>query len=217
VSEKAWKQFERRVSRDHGVERQPITGERDGSDSQEHPDCGVYAIVNSVTDVAYIGCSVNMARRRKNHRTHLRMNRHHNIHLQRAWNKYGEAAFDYFVLQRVAPCQLAVAERFWCEAHWSSYNIADAGGRPPDLRGRKVSEETKAKMSFGRKGISGSGIKLDPEKARAIKALKPTDWPEAYRRSGRWKRTPSHDVAVQFGVHRVLVNGIWSGKRWPLA
>jgi NAD-dependent SIR2 family protein deacetylase len=37
VSDKAWKQFERRVSRDHGVERQPITGERDGSDSQEHP------------------------------------------------------------------------------------------------------------------------------------------------------------------------------------
>ena len=33
----AWKKFERRVSRDHGVERQPVTGERDGSDCQEHP------------------------------------------------------------------------------------------------------------------------------------------------------------------------------------
>lgn len=35
--DKAWKGFERRVSRAHGVERQPVTGERDGSDSQPHP------------------------------------------------------------------------------------------------------------------------------------------------------------------------------------
>jgi|SRR6187399_3634290 len=32
-----WKQFERRVARDHGVERQPVTGERDASDCQVHP------------------------------------------------------------------------------------------------------------------------------------------------------------------------------------
>lgn len=31
-----WKQFERRIARDHGVERQPVTGERDGSDVKEH-------------------------------------------------------------------------------------------------------------------------------------------------------------------------------------
>lgn len=31
-----WKKFERRVARDHGVERQPVTGERDGSDVQVH-------------------------------------------------------------------------------------------------------------------------------------------------------------------------------------
>jgi hypothetical protein len=37
VSDKGWKQFERRVARDHGVERQPVTGERDGSDCKEHP------------------------------------------------------------------------------------------------------------------------------------------------------------------------------------
>lgn len=35
--DKGWKKFERRVSRDHGVERQAVTGERDGSDCQVHP------------------------------------------------------------------------------------------------------------------------------------------------------------------------------------
>lgn len=37
MADKGWKQFERRVARDHGVERQPVTGERDGSDAMPHP------------------------------------------------------------------------------------------------------------------------------------------------------------------------------------
>ena len=37
MSDKGWKQFERRLSRDMGVERQAITGERDGADNQPHP------------------------------------------------------------------------------------------------------------------------------------------------------------------------------------
>lgn len=37
MSDKGWKQFERRISRDHGVERRPNTGERDGSDAMPHP------------------------------------------------------------------------------------------------------------------------------------------------------------------------------------
>ena len=37
MADKSWKAFERRISRDHGVERQPITGERDGSDAMPHP------------------------------------------------------------------------------------------------------------------------------------------------------------------------------------
>lgn len=37
MADRGWKQFERRVSRDHGVERQAVTGERDGSDCQPHP------------------------------------------------------------------------------------------------------------------------------------------------------------------------------------
>jgi hypothetical protein len=37
MSDRGWKKFERRISRDHGVERRPNTGERDGSDSMPHP------------------------------------------------------------------------------------------------------------------------------------------------------------------------------------
>lgn len=35
--DRGWKQFERRACRDMGVERQPVTGERDGADNAPHP------------------------------------------------------------------------------------------------------------------------------------------------------------------------------------
>lgn len=35
--DKGWKAFERRASRDMGVERQPVTGERHGADNAPHP------------------------------------------------------------------------------------------------------------------------------------------------------------------------------------
>lgn len=37
MADRGWKSFERRVSRDHGVERRPNTGERNGSDCMDHP------------------------------------------------------------------------------------------------------------------------------------------------------------------------------------
>ena len=37
MSDFGWKKFERRIARDHGVERRPNTGERDGSDCMDHP------------------------------------------------------------------------------------------------------------------------------------------------------------------------------------
>jgi hypothetical protein len=37
VADRTWKAYERRACRDMGVERQPVTGERDGADNAPHP------------------------------------------------------------------------------------------------------------------------------------------------------------------------------------
>ena len=40
MSDKGWKQFERRVCRDHGVERKPVSGrqtDKHGADNEDHP------------------------------------------------------------------------------------------------------------------------------------------------------------------------------------
>jgi group I intron endonuclease len=56
---------------------------------------GLYAIVNKLNHRAYVGSSVDIDRRMKEHKTHLSKNKHHCAHLQRSWNKYGKDSFEF--------------------------------------------------------------------------------------------------------------------------
>jgi hypothetical protein len=56
----------------------------------------VYEIRNRVNGKVYVGRTIKAAGVRKTqHWSDLRAGRHHNIHLQRAWNLYGEDAFRF--------------------------------------------------------------------------------------------------------------------------
>lgn len=54
---------------------------------------GVYQIYNTVNGKRYIGSSIHIEQRFKEHLRNLRANKHVNAHLQCAWNKYGEQSF----------------------------------------------------------------------------------------------------------------------------
>lgn len=60
---------------------------------------GVYCIKNIQENKYYIGSSFNIQSRKWNHFSALRHQKHHSIHLQRAWNKYGKDVFVFDVLQ----------------------------------------------------------------------------------------------------------------------
>ena len=60
---------------------------------------GIYKIVNKVNQKFYLGSSVNLYKRMLRHFNSLRKNKHHNIHLQRAFNKYGENNFEFVVIE----------------------------------------------------------------------------------------------------------------------
>lgn len=51
---------------------------------------GVYQIFNTETNKRYIGSSIDVERRLKEHKRNLKAHRHSNQHLQNAWNKYEE-------------------------------------------------------------------------------------------------------------------------------
>lgn len=61
------------------------------------PDAGrkscVYRIVNMTNEKFYVGRTKDIIKRIKTHYYQLKNNKHHSMHLQNSWNKYGEANF----------------------------------------------------------------------------------------------------------------------------
>lgn len=72
---------------------------------------GVYQIRNIINNKRYVGSTINLYNRWATHKKLL--NRgvdHHNRHLQRAWNKYGEDSFVFEVLEYVLQGALSKKE-----------------------------------------------------------------------------------------------------------
>lgn len=128
---------------------------------------GVYKIVNLRDDKAstYIGSSVNIDKRWREHRRSLRAGRHANAHLQAAWNKYGEAAFAFGVLEEIEDGTLLPVEQNYLNQYFGRghcYNIAITAGPA----GPK-SEEHRRRLSK-----ANSGYKHTNEARRKISEAK---------------------------------------------
>jgi len=126
---------------------------------------GIYEIRNKLNEKVYVGSSANTERRRREHYSKLRGGYHANIHLQRAWNKYGEDVFTFTVLEEVEDGMLLATEQirldrlFACGNH---YNIATVAGPEGPL-----SEETRRKISVAQMGNQYSlGYKQTEEHIR---------------------------------------------------
>ena len=76
-----------------------LTFEYNGQTKIENNIPGVYAIVNTLNNKKYIGSSNNLRKRYRQHYNSLVKNIHHNIHLQNAFNKYGEKVFEFWILE----------------------------------------------------------------------------------------------------------------------
>jgi group I intron endonuclease len=104
---------------------------------------GIYMIQNVVDWKMYIGSAKYIARRWAVHRHNLRNNKSNNVHLQRAWNKYGEDCFRFSVLVYCKPDELIELEQYFIDGLNPAYNIQQVAG---SSLGRKFSEETKEKL-----------------------------------------------------------------------
>ena len=69
---------------------------------------GVYAIKNKVVDKWYFGSSIStksackgIGGRLRRHLWELRRGEHHNAYLQASWNKYGEEAFELYLVEQI--------------------------------------------------------------------------------------------------------------------
>jgi hypothetical protein len=98
---------------------------------------GVYQICCLPTGKIYVGSTVDLRHRWGQHRRKLRGGNHHNAHLQNAWDKYGEANFEFVVLELAAEADLLRVEQKWldktdCANPEVGFNVFDTAGSPGD-------------------------------------------------------------------------------------
>lgn len=85
---------------------------------------GIYKITHEASGRYYLGSSCDVEKRWRAHRNALRRGAHHSLFLQRAWDKYGEDAFSFLVVEHVAPsADLRLREQEYLDA---IRNIEDA-------------------------------------------------------------------------------------------
>ena len=139
---------------------------------------GIYQIMNTVNGKRYIGSAMNFHIRWKRHLNYLNKNKHHSIKLQRAWNKYGEDAFEFIILLKCAKEELIIKEQSFIDWLKPEYNVCKQAGSPAGIiftderklkisvaltgnknaignthnLGRRASKETRNKMSKSFKG-----------------------------------------------------------------
>jgi group I intron endonuclease len=125
--------------------------------------CGIYGIRNTVNGKWLVGSSIDVKRRWKEHRNRADSNRHDNPHFQQAWNRYGDNAFEWSVLELCASDMLVLREDAHMAYHKSmderfGYNMASANKicitdavrqhMSESGKGRKFSDEHKRKIAI---------------------------------------------------------------------
>jgi group I intron endonuclease len=116
---------------------------------------GVYMILNTVSKMIYIGSTKNFRRRCNGHRYELNNGKHRSRHLQNSWNKYGQDAFEFLVLEHIwTPSDLLGREQWWIDylraaKRGRGYNLAPVAG---STLGFKFSDAMRANLSAIRKG-----------------------------------------------------------------
>ena len=123
---------------------------------------GIYAIENTLNKKRYYGSSKNIQTRWYQHKYKLRKNKHHNQHLQNAWNKYGEPAFEFTVMVYCAEEHLEELEKVFIKNDPTCYNIAQDTKAP--MRGLKHSFEAREKIRQ-----AGLGRECKPETREKIR------------------------------------------------
>lgn len=132
---------------------------------------GIYRITSSATSKVYIGSAENIAGRIYEHTRKLKQGKHHNIHLQRSYDKYGKEDLIFQVLRFCPKEDLIKYEQnyiddFKSKVGWKQmFNMSPTAG---NTLGKPCSVETKAKISQTKIGRTAwnKGLTLEDPRVR---------------------------------------------------
>jgi group I intron endonuclease len=113
----------------------------------------IYAIINSKTGRYYIGRTCEFKQRKVKHFRDLKVGEHHSPYLQRAYNKHGAKCFKMVALCHGLERDEAIKfEQLMLDTYFDTLYNCSRSATTPDNTGRKLTEETKRKMSEAQKG-----------------------------------------------------------------
>lgn len=119
--------------------------------------CGIYRIENLINHKSYIGQSVDIYERWRDHKWALNNKRHNNSHLVRAWYKYGPDSFEFTIIETCNEDKLNEREIYWVayyDAYYNGYNQTKGGD---GCLGKVWAEEEREKVSRAILQISLNG------------------------------------------------------------
>lgn len=152
---------------------------------------GLYEIRNTVTGNVYVGVTQNFHMRFNRHRYEMRHNRHHSLYLQRAWNKYGEAAFDFVIVKECSPAEAISLETERLQNLDGLYNVS-----PCSSGGDIISGHPERKDIIGR---------MKNSLVRHFEAMSPAERQEVYglsgERNGMYGRSHTPEARRKISKH----------------
>lgn len=116
--------------------------------------CGIYKIINRINGKFYLGSAKDIDSRFQRHLWDLGRKKHHNIHLQRAYNKYGKDSFRLEFIEKCLECLLLIREQFYLDTL-----------KPYDF---------KIGYNIGRNASGGDNLTSNPRREEIIAQIKNT-------------------------------------------
>jgi group I intron endonuclease len=117
-----------------------------------YENTGIYKIENLVNGKIYIGSSVDIKNRWRQHLGYFSRGKHGNVYLQRAWDKYGSENFKFDIIEKCDTGILAEREQYYIDlfdACKFGYNLSPTAG---SNLGMIHSEEFRKKISLAQMG-----------------------------------------------------------------
>jgi group I intron endonuclease len=125
---------------------------------------GIYCIENIENNHKYIGKSHTIEKRWREHVWCLNAQTHDNSYFQRAWNKYGERSFRFYVVEVCEVNDLCNKEKYyiknWKTKRPNGYNLTDGGDATEGYRHTQKLKDFVSQLNSGRKHTLEQRLKM---------------------------------------------------------
>jgi group I intron endonuclease len=191
-------------------------------------NCGIYSIVNKINKKIYIGSSIDIKKRWRDHKWYLRHNIHHNNHLQCAWNKYGSDCFEFSIILECSVSDLINNEIKYINIYNSNnkklgYNKSDPEHKTFSWQHSEETKQILSQQKLGEKnpmwGLKGNKhhnyqkeISIDVRKKMSLSHL---GIPTNRRNNAKLSMELANEIRNIYNTEKITIRNL--GKRFNVS